>query len=133
MQQRVKRDYGAETINDKQQNNMDFSKLVDVEPIPQNDGPHPVCTITYPSEFVYAYDYLRALLKADERSARALELTTACLELNPANYTVWHFRRRCLVALSNSSSPSSEVNSATIDVDRIEEDLDFADRLGGSK
>jgi len=118
---------------------MDFSKLVDVEPIPQNDGPNPVCTITYPSEFVYAYDYLRALLKADERSARALELTTACLELNPANYTVWHFRRRCLVALSNSS-PSSEssdeqddVNSATIDVVRMEEDLEFADKLGGSK
>ena len=113
---------------------MDFSKLVDVEPIPQNDGPNAVCTITYPSEFVYAYDYLRALLKADERSARALELTTACLELNPANYTVWHFRRRCLVALSNSSpSEGQYVNSATIDVDRIEEDLAFADRLGGSK
>lgn len=105
-----------------------FAALHDIEPIPQDDGPEPVCSIAYSPEFIQAYDYLRALLKVDERSERALNLTTLCLQLNPANYTVWHFRRRCLVSLSSESE-----QTPTIDTERIEKDLDFADKLGGTK
>ena len=68
----------------------------DVTPVPQDDGVQPVCRIDYKPDFTLAYDYMRAILKADERSDRALQLTTICLQLNPANYTVWHFRRLCL-------------------------------------
>ena len=108
---------------------MNFADLDDIEPIPQVDGPEPVCAIAYSPEFVRAFNYLRALLKADERSERAFNLTTVCLKLNPANYTVWHFRRRCLVALSDAGSEGI----STIDVERIEKDLEFADKLGGTK
>lgn len=42
--------------------------FADVTPIPQDDGPNPVCVIAYKEDFKQAYDYMRAILKADERS-----------------------------------------------------------------
>jgi protein farnesyltransferase/geranylgeranyltransferase type-1 subunit alpha len=95
------------------------SVFADVTPIPQDDGPHPVCAIDYNDDFIQAYDYMRAILKADEQSDRALELTALCLQFNPANYTVWHFRRKCLA----NNSTSDEV---------LEPELELASRLGGS-
>lgn len=103
----------------------------DIVPIPQSDGPEPACAIAYTPEFVEAHDYVRAVLKADERSERAFELTTICLKFNPANYTVWHFRRRCLVALQCTPSDDGDTR-ATINVERIDKDLEFADKLGGT-
>mmetsp|Transcript_8839 Transcript_8839/g.13688 ORF Transcript_8839/g.13688 Transcript_8839/m.13688 type:complete len:366 (-) Transcript_8839:33-1130(-) len=105
----------------------------DIDPIAQSDGPEPACAITYTPEFVQAHDYLRAVLKADERSERAFELTTTCLKFNPANYTCWHFRRRCLVALCTPSGDDDDDDArATIDVKRIDDDLEFAAKLGGT-
>lgn len=104
---------------------MDFAaSFPDLEPIPQNEGKEtPVCSIAYSPEFIEAHDYLRALLRIDERSQRALDLTTICLKLNPANYTVWHYRRRILVELSGGGN---------IDDESITKDLDFAEDLGGT-
>jgi protein farnesyltransferase/geranylgeranyltransferase type-1 subunit alpha len=67
-----------------------------LEPVPQQEGPQPVCAILYTPQFVQTMDSLRALLRADERSARALQVTQQAIALNPANYTAWHFRRLCL-------------------------------------
>lgn len=91
----------------------------DVTPVPQDDGVQPVCRIDYKPDFTLAYDYMRAILKADERSDRALQLTAICLKLNPANYTVWHFRRLCL-----------EKIGLTEEV--VQRDLELAAQLGGS-
>jgi protein farnesyltransferase/geranylgeranyltransferase type-1 subunit alpha len=96
----------------------------DLEPIPQDDGPSAVCKIAYSANFTAAYDYLRAVWKVDERSERALKLSHLCLTLNPANYTVWHFRRLCLQAVSTEKGTEEWHN-------RIAADLDMARQLGG--
>jgi protein farnesyltransferase/geranylgeranyltransferase type-1 subunit alpha len=38
------------------------------------------------------YNYFRAIFQMQEKSDRVLELTEDCLDLNPANYTVWQYR-----------------------------------------
>ena len=40
----------------------------DMTPIPQDDGPEPVCVIQYPAAFTLAYNYMRAVWEAKEFS-----------------------------------------------------------------
>ena len=72
----------------------------DLQPIPQDDGPHPVVTIAYSPTYRSRMDLFRAVLKKSELSLRALGLTEELLAENASNYTVWQYRRECLRALS---------------------------------
>ena len=68
----------------------------DVRPIEQDDGPNAVVKIAYSDRFRETFDYIRACMQANEMSERALELTTTACGLNPANYTVWCYRRQLI-------------------------------------
>lgn len=64
-----------------------------VTPIPLNEGEEagaqPLATIAYPTEYLEATSYLRAVMAANEMSERALRLTQDIIAMNPAHYTVW--------------------------------------------
>ncbi|CAK9800733.1 Protein farnesyltransferase/geranylgeranyltransferase type-1 subunit alpha [Anthophora quadrimaculata] len=87
----------------------------DVTPVPQDDGPHPIVAIDYSAKFQSAYDYFRAILKSGEKSERTLALTKDCIKLNPANYTVWQYRREILKALGKELRDELKFTSTMIE------------------
>ena len=62
------------------------------------------------------YDYFRAILKSQEKSERALALTKDALDLNPANYTVWQYRREILRYLNKDLKEELKYNRGMIEV-----------------
>lgn len=46
------------------------------------------------------FGYFRAIVARNEKSLRALEITADALNLNPANYTVWQYRRDLIRSLN---------------------------------
>ncbi|KAI5849976.1 hypothetical protein BZA05DRAFT_400472 [Tricharina praecox] len=73
----------------------------DIIPLPQDDGDKPLAQIAYTEEYAEAMSYLRAIMAKEEYSARALAITEHITEMNPAHYTVWLYRAKCIFALSH--------------------------------
>ncbi|KAJ5622225.1 Protein prenyltransferase alpha subunit [Penicillium herquei] len=77
-----------------------------VTPIPLDDGEEsgamPLACIAYPTEYLEATSYLRAVMAANEMSERALKLTQDVISMNAAHYTVWIYRAKILFALEKS-------------------------------
>ncbi|KAK5112913.1 hypothetical protein LTR62_003735 [Meristemomyces frigidus] len=72
----------------------------DITPLPTDEGgPNPLAAIAYSSEYEECMSYLRAVMAANEYSDRVLDLTEDLIDMNPAHYTVWLYRARCLFHL----------------------------------
>uniref|UniRef100_A0AC34Q066 Protein farnesyltransferase/geranylgeranyltransferase type-1 subunit alpha n=1 Tax=Panagrolaimus sp. JU765 TaxID=591449 RepID=A0AC34Q066_9BILA len=78
----------------------DRPDFADVTPIYNSEAENSVVPIALRTDFVDAFAYLRALMNAKEISERAFELTTTCARMNPANYSVWEYRRHVLRGLN---------------------------------
>uniref|UniRef100_A0A0N5AME1 Protein farnesyltransferase/geranylgeranyltransferase type-1 subunit alpha n=1 Tax=Syphacia muris TaxID=451379 RepID=A0A0N5AME1_9BILA len=74
----------------------------DVQPLPLTEDEQAGVKIATTDTFNDAFMYLRAIIQANEYSERAFKLNTRCTELNPANYTVWVYRRALLKALGKN-------------------------------
>jgi len=87
----------------------------DVQPLDQDDGAVPVVRIAYSEKFKDVYGYFRAIFNSKEVTQRALDLTADALDLNPANYTVWHHRRFLLKELGADLSSELEFSRDVIE------------------
>lgn len=71
-----------------------------VSPIFPSENETSVVPIAYSAKFKEVFAYLRAVLLKDEKSERVFQLTTVAVECNPANYTLWQYRRNLLKSLN---------------------------------
>ncbi|CAB3406566.1 unnamed protein product [Caenorhabditis bovis] len=78
--------------------NKDWSDIVPIYPSEDEDR---AVKIAVTEDFIDAFAYFRAILKKKEFSNRVLILLEDCIRLNPANYTVWQYRRETLKALNS--------------------------------
>uniref|UniRef100_A0A8R1TK87 Protein farnesyltransferase/geranylgeranyltransferase type-1 subunit alpha n=1 Tax=Onchocerca volvulus TaxID=6282 RepID=A0A8R1TK87_ONCVO len=87
-------------IVDKVEHNFEFKRYRDdpewddVHPMPLTDDEQSAVRIATSDAFNDAFMYLRAVILNNEMSERA------CVDLNPANYTLWQYRRALLKALN---------------------------------
>eukprot|EP01132_Coremiostelium_polycephalum_P003174 gene3174-3973_t len=88
----------------------DREEWKDITPVPQDDGPHPICPIAYTQEFIDKMNYFRAILIKQEKSLRVLQLLEEVAEDNSSNYTVWYYRREVLKHIENDSSIEYDIN-----------------------
>lgn len=71
----------------------------DIIPIAQNDSLEPIVAIQYSNEYKTKMDLFRGVMAIKEYSRRVLALTSTLLSMNAANYTIWQYRRECILAI----------------------------------
>ncbi|KHJ78317.1 hypothetical protein OESDEN_22063 [Oesophagostomum dentatum] len=66
--------------------NPEWADVKAIYPTKEEDG---AVRIAVSEQFRDAFAYFRAVLASGEKSPRAFKLTEDCIQLNPANYTLW--------------------------------------------
>lgn len=95
----------------------------DLTPLPLDQGgPSPLAAIAYSDDYAETMAYLRALMAADEKSERALEVTEDLVEMNPAHYTVWLYRMGVLRALAAAGGGTGVWKGKVVGVEEGVED-----------
>ncbi|CAI2351332.1 unnamed protein product [Caenorhabditis sp. 36 PRJEB53466] len=77
----------------------DNAEWKDITPIYPSKEEEVAVKIAVSEAFIDAFAYFRAVLIKNEKSPRVMALLEDCIRLNPANYTVWQYRRTCLTEL----------------------------------
>uniref|UniRef100_A0A5S6QMI2 Protein farnesyltransferase/geranylgeranyltransferase type-1 subunit alpha n=1 Tax=Trichuris muris TaxID=70415 RepID=A0A5S6QMI2_TRIMR len=77
----------------------DSSEWADIQPVYSSEAETAILKITCTARFSEVFAYFRALTNKAEVSDRALLLTEDAIYLNPANYSVWYYRRFLLKEL----------------------------------
>ena len=84
----------------------------DVAPEPLDPAGERAVAIDYSPEYRDATGVLKALMRRGEHSERALWLTQRVIDMNPAHYSAWEFRRRCLEATGHDLREEKALNDA---------------------
>ncbi|KFM82074.1 hypothetical protein X975_26413, partial [Stegodyphus mimosarum] len=87
----------------------------DVEPVNQDNGAYSVVQIAYSDKFKDIFNYFRAVLQRKEISERAFKLSEDATNVNPSNYTVWHYRRILLQELNKDLNEELEYSQHMIE------------------
>lgn len=102
----------------------------DIIPLPTDEGgAHPLAAIAYTEQYEETSSYLRAVMAANEKSPRVLDLTADLIAMNPAHYTVWLYRAATLLALSKDASKNeSESENGSGSNDHLRHELSWLNR-----
>ena len=92
----------------------DRAEWKDVTPVDQPQAT-PLCPIRKNAYVAEVQGYMKAMLNADERSERALNLTRDAIAISKSDFVAWYYRRNILLSLGR--------------VDLFKAELDFIDQV----
>ncbi|BFZ53462.1 CAAX geranylgeranyltransferase alpha subunit [Savitreella phatthalungensis] len=87
-------------------NNLELAELASQDPPlqplyePENAGVQVLSPILYEQDYKDGMALYRALIEREEYSHRGIAVTKFILAHNPAHYSIWAYRAKCLAALS---------------------------------
>ncbi|KAK9833119.1 hypothetical protein WJX74_007924 [Apatococcus lobatus] len=84
---------------------VDRPEWSDVVPEASSESEVPVVAIDFEPEYRDIYGLLRAMIKADEKSQRALWISAEAIKLSSANYGAWDWHWRCWEACGHQPGP----------------------------
>lgn len=100
----------------------DYDDVVPLE-LDQSAGEDELCRIMYSEEYKQLMGIARELMRLEELSVRALNLTSRLIEVAPAFYTAWNYRYRIVEHLVEENGSVAE------EVFLLNKELDWLDEI----